>query len=81
MVDTKQMRGQQVTTLVAHVPPFQQTHSTTSFVVPISICFLDKDMVTETWQVAKFEYSQQPQVNNIQQEFHFKSEFNNFYII
>ncbi|KAI8374384.1 uncharacterized protein BYT42DRAFT_615554 [Radiomyces spectabilis] len=55
VVDTKQMQAQGITSLVATVPPFQQTHSA-SPAVPISICFLDKDMVTETWLVAEFMY-------------------------
>jgi hypothetical protein len=56
MVDTKQMQAQGITSLVATVPPFQQTHSSTSN-VPISICFLDNDMVTETWVVSDFSYN------------------------
>ncbi|GAN06842.1 ubiquitin-conjugating enzyme [Mucor ambiguus] len=55
MVDTKQLQAQGITSLVATVPSFQQTHSSTPN-VPISICFLDKDMVTETWTVADFNY-------------------------
>ncbi|CAO3614263.1 unnamed protein product [Mucor hiemalis] len=55
VVDTKQMQAQGITSLVAAVPPFQQTHSTTAN-VPISICILDKDSVTETWPVAEFIY-------------------------
>ena len=55
VVDTKQMQAQGITSLVAAVPPFQQTHSTTAN-VPISICILDKDSVTETWPVAEFTY-------------------------
>lgn len=55
VVDTKQMQAQGITSLVAAVPPFQQTHSTTAN-VPISICMLDKDSVTETWPVAEFIY-------------------------
>lgn len=56
MVDTKQLQAQDITSLVATVPSFQQTHSSTSN-IPISICFLDKDMVTETWFVADFNYT------------------------
>jgi uncharacterized protein YraI len=56
MVDTKQLQAQDITSLVATVPSFQQTHSSTSN-IPISICFLDKDMVTETWIVADFNYT------------------------
>ncbi|KAL7315781.1 hypothetical protein PS15m_004956 [Mucor circinelloides] len=56
MVDTKQLQAQGITSLVATVPSFQQTHSSTPN-VPISICFLDKDMVTETWTVADFNYT------------------------
>jgi len=56
MVDTKQLQAQDITTLVATVPSFQQTHSSTPN-VPVSICFLDKDMVTETWTVADFSYT------------------------
>ncbi|KAI9478794.1 MAG: hypothetical protein EXX96DRAFT_572321 [Benjaminiella poitrasii] len=56
MVDTKQLQAQGITSLVATVPAFQQTHSATPN-VPISICFLDKDMVTETWMVADFTYN------------------------
>lgn len=55
MVDTKQLQAQGITSLVATVPSFQQTHSTTS-TVPISVCYFDKDMVTETWMVAEFTY-------------------------
>ncbi|KAI8087387.1 hypothetical protein BDF21DRAFT_379329 [Thamnidium elegans] len=55
VVDTKQMQAQGITSLVAAVPPFQQTHSATAN-VPISICILDKDSVTETWPVAEFAY-------------------------
>lgn len=55
VVDTKQMQAQGITSLVAAVPPFQQTHSSTAN-VPISICMLDKDSVTETWPVAEFVY-------------------------
>ncbi|CEP11417.1 hypothetical protein [Parasitella parasitica] len=55
VVDTKQMQSQGITSLVAAVPPFQHTHSTTAN-VPISICMLDKDSVTETWPVAEFVY-------------------------
>ncbi|CAO3648109.1 unnamed protein product [Mucor fragilis] len=55
VVDTKQMQAQGITSLVAAVPPFQHTHSTTAN-VPISICMLDKDSVTETWPVAEFTY-------------------------
>lgn len=55
MVNTKQLQAQDITSLVATVPSFQQTHSSTPN-VPISICFLDKDMVTETWIVADFNY-------------------------
>ncbi|KAK4521359.1 phospholipid transporting ATPase [Mucor velutinosus] len=55
VVDTKQMQAQGITSLVAAVPPFQHTHSTTAN-VPISICMLDKDSVTETWPVAEFVY-------------------------
>lgn len=55
VVDTKQMQAQGITSLVAAVPPFHQTHSTTAN-VPISICILDKDSVTETWPVAEFAY-------------------------
>ncbi|KAL9539970.1 hypothetical protein MBANPS3_009962 [Mucor bainieri] len=56
MVDTKQLQAQGIASLVATVPSFQQTHSSTPN-VPISICFLDKDMVTETWTVADFNYT------------------------
>ncbi|KAI8988018.1 hypothetical protein BDF20DRAFT_910565 [Mycotypha africana] len=59
MVDTKQLQAQGITSLVATVPSFQQTHSPSPN-VPISICFLDKDMVTETWIVADFVYDLQP---------------------
>lgn len=55
VVDTKQMQAQGITSLVAAVPPFQHTHSTTAN-VPISICMLDKDSVTDTWPVAEFVY-------------------------
>lgn len=55
VVDTKQMQAQGITSLVAAVPPFQQTHSATTN-VPISVCMLDKDSVTETWPVAEFVY-------------------------
>ncbi|KAK4514764.1 Glycine--tRNA ligase 1, mitochondrial [Mucor velutinosus] len=55
MVDTKQLQSQGITSLVATVPSFQQTHSSAPN-VPVSICFLDKDMVTETWTVADFNY-------------------------
>ncbi|KAI8884765.1 hypothetical protein K501DRAFT_247276 [Backusella circina FSU 941] len=55
VVDTKQMQSQGITSLVASVPPFQHTHSATSN-VPISICILDKDSVTETYPVAEFTY-------------------------
>jgi hypothetical protein len=55
VVDTKQMQAQGITSLVAAVPPFQHTHSTTAN-VPISVCMLDKDSVTETWPVAEFIY-------------------------
>lgn len=55
VVETKQMQGQGIISLVAVVPPFQQTRSTTS-IVPISICILDKDSITETWPVAEFTY-------------------------
>lgn len=55
VVDTKQMYSQGITSLVAAVPPFEQTHSTTT-IVPISVCMLDKDSVTETWPVAEFIY-------------------------
>ncbi|GAN03528.1 developmental regulator medusa [Mucor ambiguus] len=55
VVDTKQMQAQGITSLVAAVPPFQHTHSNTAN-VPISICMLDKDSVTETWPVAEFIY-------------------------
>ncbi|KAI8878754.1 hypothetical protein K501DRAFT_195157, partial [Backusella circina FSU 941] len=58
MVDTKQMQAQGITSLVATVPAFQQTHSPTTN-VPVSICFLNKDMVTETWLVADFVYEDQ----------------------
>lgn len=56
VVDTKQMQAQGITSLVATVPPFQHTHSTTPDNVPISICMLDKDSVTETYPVAEFSY-------------------------
>ncbi|KAI8647128.1 hypothetical protein BD408DRAFT_358767 [Parasitella parasitica] len=55
VVDTKQMQAQGITSLVAAVPPFQHTHATTAN-VPISICMLDKDSITETWPVAEFVY-------------------------
>lgn len=55
VVETKQMHSQGITSLVAAVPPFQQTHSATAN-VPISVCMLDKDSVTETWPVAEFIY-------------------------
>jgi hypothetical protein len=58
MVDTKQMQAQGITSLVATVPSFHQTHSPNAN-VPVSICFLDKDMVTETWLVADFIYGDQ----------------------
>jgi hypothetical protein len=60
VVDTKQMQAQGITSLVATVPPFQHTHSTTSN-VPISICILDKDSVTETYPVAEFSYDEEQQ--------------------
>lgn len=56
VVDTKQLQAQSITSLVATVPSFQQTQSSTPN-VPVSICFLDKDMVTETWTVADFNYT------------------------
>lgn len=55
MVDTKQMQAQGITSLVATVPSLELTHATGNS-VPVSICFLDKDMVTETWLVANFTY-------------------------
>ncbi|KAI7880806.1 uncharacterized protein EV154DRAFT_485869 [Mucor mucedo] len=55
VVDTKQMYSQGITSLVATVPPFEQTLSATTM-VPISVCMLDKDSVTETWPVAEFIY-------------------------
>lgn len=78
MVETKQVRSQQVTTLIAHVPPFQHTHSPTISSVPISICFLDKDMVTDTFHIARFEYFFEQNIQ--QQEFMLKSKFS-IYII
>ncbi|KAI8881865.1 hypothetical protein K501DRAFT_252452 [Backusella circina FSU 941] len=56
VVDTKQMQAQGITSLVATVPPFQHTHSSVPNNVPISICMLDKDSVTETYPVAEFSY-------------------------
>ncbi|KAI8644201.1 hypothetical protein BD408DRAFT_384012 [Parasitella parasitica] len=55
MVDTKQLQAHDITSLVATVPPFQQTHHSTPN-VPISICFLDANMVTKTWIVADFNF-------------------------
>jgi hypothetical protein len=52
------MQAQGITSLVATVPSFHQTHSPSAN-VPVSICFLDKDMVTETWLVADFVYEDQ----------------------
>ncbi|CAO0790595.1 unnamed protein product [Mucor circinelloides] len=63
VVDTKQMQAQGITSLVAAVPPFQHTHSTTAN-VPISICMLDRDSVTETWPVAEFVYDFDTKDNN-----------------
>lgn len=55
VVDTKQMYSQGITSLVSTVPPFEQTLSSNRM-VPISVCMLDKDSVTETWPVAEFIY-------------------------
>ncbi|KAI9359153.1 hypothetical protein BD770DRAFT_386700 [Pilaira anomala] len=63
VVETKQMQGQGIISLVAVVPPFQQTRSATS-IVPISICILDRDSVTETWPVAEFTYESETEGSN-----------------
>lgn len=56
LVDTNQMQQDNHHTLfVASVPPFQQTHATTS-TVPVSICFLKNNWVTSSWFVANFIY-------------------------
>ncbi|KAI8976205.1 hypothetical protein BDB01DRAFT_853256 [Pilobolus umbonatus] len=55
VVDTKQMQGQGITSLVASVPPFQLTHSTTAN-VPVYLCLLDKGSFTSTWLIAEFVY-------------------------
>ncbi|KAI8970006.1 hypothetical protein BDF20DRAFT_838414 [Mycotypha africana] len=64
VVDTKQMQAQGITSLAATVPPFQHTHST-SVNVPISICMLDGDTVTETWPVAQFIYEFEPKESTV----------------
>lgn len=56
LLNTQQMQMRNITTLVAVVPPFQHTRSLTSL-VPVSICFLEKDIVTETTFVADFLYT------------------------
>lgn len=55
IVNTNQMRGQEITSLVASVPPFKHIRSSTSS-VPVTICFLDEDVVTATQFVANFKY-------------------------
>ncbi|OBZ82144.1 hypothetical protein A0J61_09804 [Choanephora cucurbitarum] len=55
VVNTKQLQSQNITSLVATVPPFQHTQST-SAQVPISICMINGDAVTATWTIADFVY-------------------------
>jgi hypothetical protein len=50
------MQAYGITSLVATVPSFQHIHSS-SYTVPVSICVLDRDMVTETWLVSNFLYT------------------------
>lgn len=55
LVDTKQMQAHGITSIVASVPPFQQTNATSQN-VPISIVIIDQDAVIETWPIAEFYY-------------------------
>ncbi|KAI8365318.1 uncharacterized protein BYT42DRAFT_589520 [Radiomyces spectabilis] len=55
VLDTKQMQAQGITSLVATVPPLIQIN-TSSTVVPISICLLNRDTVIEAWPMGEFTY-------------------------
>lgn len=55
LVDTDQIRKQDVTSLVASVPPFRHICSST-LTVPVYICFFNEEIVTSTWLVANFKY-------------------------
>ncbi|KAI8333243.1 hypothetical protein BD560DRAFT_414962 [Blakeslea trispora] len=55
VVNTKQLQSQNITSLVATVPPFRHTQSTSSQ-VPVSICITNGDTVTATWTIADFIY-------------------------
>ncbi|KAI8098605.1 uncharacterized protein BX664DRAFT_319138 [Halteromyces radiatus] len=58
VVDTKLIRSQQTTTLMATIPNFDMTLSTSN-IVPTSVCFLnEKDIVEDTFYLANFTYRQ-----------------------
>ncbi|KAI9299455.1 hypothetical protein BJ944DRAFT_274221, partial [Cunninghamella echinulata] len=63
VVETKQLQSQGMTSLVATVPSFEMTLSTSS-VVPISICFLEKDMIQDTIFIANFTYQSNNTITN-----------------
>ncbi|KAI8352154.1 hypothetical protein EDC96DRAFT_518244 [Choanephora cucurbitarum] len=67
VVNTKQLQSQNITSLVATVPPFQHTQST-SAQVPISICMINGDAVTATWTIADFVYDFVKPKQEIKQE-------------
>ncbi|KAI8333065.1 hypothetical protein BC941DRAFT_495973, partial [Chlamydoabsidia padenii] len=75
VVDTKQLPSQNgtMTTLLATIPSYETTLSTTS-TVPISVCFLgDNGIIQDTFFVTKFVYTLEPQQNNaIQQQYHYE---------
>ena len=58
LIDTRHIHVQDFTSLVAAVPAFKHTHSTTSRVT-ISICFFEKNSVINTWPIANFYYQKQ----------------------
>ncbi|RCH79111.1 hypothetical protein CU098_002457, partial [Rhizopus stolonifer] len=55
VVSTKQMQAQGITSLIATVPPFQHTRSTSAY-VPVSICIFEGDAASATWPIADFFY-------------------------
>jgi hypothetical protein len=74
VVDTKQLPSQNgaMTTLLATIPGFDLTLSTTSS-VPISVCFLGNNgIIDDTFFVTNFTYNSGPNQTEEQQQYHYE---------
>ncbi|ORX58033.1 hypothetical protein DM01DRAFT_1318724 [Hesseltinella vesiculosa] len=63
VVETRQVRSQDITSLVVTVPNYELTLST-SPIVPLSLCFMQNEMIQDTVFLSNFSYQDKPNMDS-----------------